>query len=129
MKRVVMLSLLLAVVPLAMAQTQDQARTRAQDQTRAQVQDQARAKAQDQTRSRIYGSQLMTPAERVAYRQKIRAAKTQAERNRIRAEHHKAMQERARQRGMTLPDMPMQPMHRGGMQPRQGGGQGGGRSG
>lgn len=120
MKRVVILSLLLAVVPLAMAQTRDQTRDQARDQTRTQV--------QDQSRTRIYGSQLMTPAERAAYRERMRSAKTRAERNRIRAEHHKAMQERARQRGVTLPNMPMQPMHRGGMQQKMGG-KGGGRGG
>lgn len=128
MKRVVIFSLLLAVVPLAMAQTQDQTREQARDQTRAQVQDQSRAQVQDQSRTRIYGSQMMTPAERMTYRERMRAAKTRAERDRIRAEHHKAMQERARQRGMTLPDMPMRPMHRGGMQPRTGS-KGGGRGG
>ncbi len=121
MKRVVILAILLGMTPLAMAQPQAQTQDQSQAQTRAQ--------AQDQARNRIYGSQLMTPAERAAYRQKMRAAKTRAERDRIRAEHHKAMQERASQRGMKLPDMPMQqPMRRGGgMQPRTGGGQGGGR--
>lgn len=54
----------------------------------------------------IYGSQLMTPQERAAYREKIRNAKTAEERARIRAEHHKEMQERARQQGKTLPPAP-----------------------
>lgn len=105
MKRIAWTLLLLVVTPLVMAQTQDQTRDRMQDQTRSQT--------QDRTRDRIYGSQLMTPAERATYRQRIRSAKTQRERNRIRAEHHKLMQERARQRGVTLPNMPAQPMHQG----------------
>jgi len=105
MKRIVLFSFILAITPLAMAHTQDQTRDRVQDQTRAQT--------QDQTRDRIYGSQLMTPAERATYRQRIRSAKTQQERDRIRAEHHKLMQERARQRGVKLPNMPAHPMHRG----------------
>jgi len=54
----------------------------------------------------IYGYQLMTPEERAQYRQRIRNAKTEEERTRIRAEHHKEMQERARERGITLPSPP-----------------------
>ncbi|MDD5296431.1 MAG: hypothetical protein PHU46_05910 [Rhodocyclaceae bacterium] len=54
----------------------------------------------------VYGSQLMTPQERRAYRMKMRTAKTPEERARIRAEHHSAMQARAREKGLSLPDMP-----------------------
>lgn len=54
----------------------------------------------------IYGSQLMTQQERDEYRAKMRAAKTQETREALRAEHHKAMQERAKERGVTLPDQP-----------------------
>lgn len=54
----------------------------------------------------IYGSQLMTPQERAAYREKIRNAKSAEERARIRAEHHKEMQERAKKMGKTLPPAP-----------------------
>ena len=54
----------------------------------------------------IYGSQLMTQQERDEYRAKMRAAKTQETRVALRAEHHKAMQERAKERGVTLPDQP-----------------------
>ena len=63
----------------------------------------------------IYGSQLMT----------------QQERERLRLEHHQQMQERARQRGVTLPDQP--PAGKGygarpggGMGPGYGPGPGGG---
>jgi hypothetical protein len=65
----------------------------------------------------IYGSQMMSEQERLEHRNRLRSAKTLEERERIRTEHHEQMVERARERGVTLPDEP--PM-RGGM------GQGGG---
>jgi hypothetical protein len=68
-------------------------------------------------RSAIYGRQLMTPEERAAYRDRMRSAKTAAERNEIRAQHHKDMQARAKERGVTLPD---QPPRRHGRGPRNG---------
>ena len=81
----------------------------------------APAQAQ-QSQETIYGSQLMTAQERNAYSAKMRSAKTQAERDRIRAEHHTAMQERAKERGMTLPGEP--PAAGGGMRKGQGSGPG-----
>jgi hypothetical protein len=48
----------------------------------------------------------MTAEERTEYRNKMRAAKTQADKDRIRSEHHTAMQARAKERGVTLPDKP-----------------------
>ena len=69
-----------------------------------QVRDQDQTQAQDQ--ERIYGSQLMTQKERSAYRARMRAAKTVEEREKIRNEHHALMQQRAKERGVTLPDMP-----------------------
>lgn len=44
----------------------------------------------------IYGGQLMTAQERAEYLAKIRALKTQTERDEFRAEHQKKIQERAR---------------------------------
>lgn len=67
----------------------------------------------------IYGAQLMTQQERLEYRDRMRAARTQEEREQFRIQHHDQMQARAKERGATLPEMP--PM-RGGMGP--GGGQG-----
>lgn len=58
------------------------------------------------TNPTVYGWQLMTPAERDAYRAKMRAAKTARERAEIRAEHHKEMEARAKERGVTLPPGP-----------------------
>lgn len=56
--------------------------------------------------SPIYGCSLMTPQERMDFRARMRSAKTAQEREAIRVEHHKQMQERAKQRGVTLPAMP-----------------------
>ncbi len=91
----------------------------------------AQDKTQDQTQSRqatedrrIYGYQLMTPAERDEYRDRMRAAQSAEERQKIRAEHHAEMQKRAEERGVTLPDMPAG--RGGGMGPGGGMGRGGG---
>lgn len=54
----------------------------------------------------IFGSQLMTPEERAAYRAKMRTAKSAEECEKIRKEHHEAMKLRAKERGVTLPDEP-----------------------
>lgn len=54
----------------------------------------------------IYGSHLMTEQERAEHRAKMRAAATEEERERIRREHHELMEERAKERGLTLPDEP-----------------------
>ncbi|GGD02793.1 hypothetical protein [Halopseudomonas salina] len=67
----------------------------------------------------IYGSQIMTDQERIEHRGLMRDAPTQQDRERIRTEHHELMRERARERGITLPDTPPA---RGGM--GQGMGQG-----
>ena len=80
----------------------------------------------------VYGSQLMTQQERLEYHARLRDAKTAAEREQIRNEHHKRMQERASAQGKTLPDEP--PARGGGMGsgggnwPGGGMGPGGGRS-
>ncbi len=73
----------------------------------------------------VYGSQLMTQQERTEYGAKMRSAKTAQEREKIRKEHHEQMKERAKERGVTLPDEP--PGRGGGMGPGGGGmGPGGG---
>lgn len=56
----------------------------------------------------IYGWQLMTEQERIEHRNKMRSLKTKQEREAYRIEHHKRMQERARERGVTLPDTSQQ---------------------
>jgi hypothetical protein len=51
----------------------------------------------------IYGYELMSPKERVEYMDRIHAAKTFEERDKLRYEHYKLMQDRARSKGVTLP--------------------------
>lgn len=69
----------------------------------------------------MYGSQLMTEQERIEHRTKMRSLQTDDERDAYRAEHHRRMQERATQMGVTLPD---EPPARGQGMGRQGGGMG-----
>lgn len=73
-------------------------------------------------KEQVYGSQLMTRAERAEHRAKLRAARTTEERAQIRAEHHERMLQRARELGVTLPDTP--PAVGGGMGPGPGPGLG-----
>lgn len=54
----------------------------------------------------VYGSEMMTEQERNEHRKKMRAAKNEQERERIRKEHHKKMKERAKERGLSMPDEP-----------------------
>ena len=85
---------------------------------------QAQQKTQDKAQKPelIYGSQLMTAEERAGYRAKMRSLKTKEAREALRMEHHQQMQERAKARGKTLPDMP--PMQGGGMMMKPCGGPG-----
>lgn len=90
------------------------------------------SKTRTENQGQIYGSQLMTQQERLEYRERMRAAQSEEERQQIRNEHHQTMQERARERGLTLPESPpargggaMAPG--GGMVPGGGMGRGGGR--
>jgi len=124
-------SLLLATLLLAAtaAHAEDQQRQRdrihnPEAGTQVQQQTQAQPKTQNQVRQQeqVYGSQLMTPEERAAHRAKMLSAKTPEEREAIRMEHHKAMQERAKKQGLSLPDSP--PAMGGGMGPGQGQGSG-----
>ena len=69
----------------------------------------------------IYGSQLMTQQERNEFRVQMQAATSNEARERIRWEHHIKMQERAKGRGIDLPEEPMFGMRQ---RPGQGGGQG-----
>jgi hypothetical protein len=71
-------------------------------------QDRTKEKIQTQTKDqeRIYGSELMTEKERNEYRERMRSAKTQQEREKIRSEHHDRMLARAKERGVTIPDQP-----------------------
>ncbi|MBU3943956.1 MAG: hypothetical protein KKB91_10130 [Proteobacteria bacterium] len=65
-----------------------------------------RENAQIDQQEHIYGYQLMTPQERIEYRVKIRDAKNNEERKRIRKKHHSIMTIRAKARGVILPAEP-----------------------
>jgi hypothetical protein len=54
----------------------------------------------------VYGRSLMTPAERAAFRAQMLNARTQAERNALRIEHHRLIQARAQALGLRVPDQP-----------------------
>ena len=64
------------------------------------------APAQTEKQEQVFSRQLMTQQERIEHRAKMRAAKTVEEREQIRKEHHESMKERAKERGITLPDEP-----------------------
>lgn len=73
-----------------------QTRQKEQDASKPQVKQQE--KVHEQTQDKIYGSKLMTNSERMDYRNKMRNAKNQDEREQLRLDHHKQMQERAKRR-------------------------------
>ena len=64
------------------------------------------AHSQDQAQAQIYGSQLMTDAERIEYQSKMRSLKTDKERDAFRSEHHEKMKVLATEKGVTLPAVP-----------------------
>ena len=64
------------------------------------------AQDQIQTQVQIYGSQLMTATERSEYQTKMRALKSDSERDAFRLEHHEKMKTRALEKGVTLPNSP-----------------------
>lgn len=86
----------------------------------------------------VFGHQLMTQEELQEHRRMMQGFDTPEERQAYREEHHQRMLERARERGVTLPEEPGMPgkgMRRGmdmdnghGMGPGQGMGQGKGQS-
>lgn len=109
MKQLATVTALLGLIAVASAQTLPPTPNPQAAQPPAPAAPQvAAAKPPRGTESRevVYGSQLMTPTERAEYHAKMRSLKTQAERDAFRAEHHKAMQVRANERGVTLRDMP-----------------------
>jgi len=115
----VLASALVFTSGVGLAADQDQDRTRLRDKASDQARDQDRLHDRDQ--EMIYGNQLMTEKERDEYRSRMRAARTQQERKRIRSEHHERMKVRAKERGVSIPDEP--PGMGGGMM-RPGGGMG-----
>ena len=63
--------------------------------------------AQVQVQPQIYGSQLMSDAERTEYQSKMRSLKTDKEREALRLDHHEKMKVRAAEKGITLPNSPV----------------------
>lgn len=100
-------ALLAGICPAAdQAQDRERMQTQEQAQDMMQNENQAMDMMQGQDQQPIYGSQLMTEKERMEYRNRLRSAITDEERQQIRMEHHELMQERARAQGMMLPDEP-----------------------
>ena len=69
------------------------------------------AQDQVQTQVQIYGSQLMTPAERTEYQSKMRALKTDKERDAFRLDHHDKMKVRAAEKGDIIAQMRAKVIH------------------
>jgi len=66
----------------------------------------------------VYGWQLMSEQERLEHNAKMQSMQTQEERNQYRLEHHEMMEQRAKEQGVTLPDVPQ---NRNDMMDRRGG--------
>ena len=64
------------------------------------------AASREVDKEHIFGSELMTEEERNEYRERLRTAKTEQEREQIRSEHRNKMQECARDRGVTMKEKP-----------------------
>lgn len=92
---------LMTLSALAPAQTVPEAASPPQvrDRTEQQVRNGSASQARN---GDIYGYQLMTERERTEFRERVRAAGTEQEREQIRNEHHEQMQVRATERGVTL---------------------------
>jgi len=86
----------IAALVLAAATAAGQEQVRQREQVQQSTQERAGK------REIIPGSELMTAAEREDYRRRFAAAKTDPERNRVRSDHVKAMEERASLRGLKL---------------------------
>lgn len=88
------------------AKTPDE-RAKLRDAHRAEMQKRAREQGLTlqgpRGQPRMYGADLMTPQERDAYVEQLRAAKTPEERLKLRDDHRADMQKRAQERGVTLP--------------------------
>jgi hypothetical protein len=111
MKQLLFVSALASALLVSSGMTLAADQKRDQDRSQSQLQeDQDRDRDQDQ----LYGSQLMTQEERAQQREKMRSAATAEEREQLRYEHHEWMEERAKERGVTIPDnMPAQGMGMG----------------
>lgn len=94
------LVLALSLSGVGMVSAQDQMKTQDKDQLKTQDKD----KLRDQ--DRLYADELMTDQERTTLRERLRLAKTEQERARIREEHRVLMDARAKERGVTIKKEP-----------------------
>lgn len=62
------------------------------------------AQRHERFQEEIFGAHLMTPQERLEYRRRMRRLPTQQERWRFRHDHQERMLERAKARGVALPE-------------------------
>ncbi|NNL07523.1 MAG: hypothetical protein HKO86_07340 [Gammaproteobacteria bacterium] len=77
-----------------------------------------------QTQQQLYGRELMTEEEYAAHHDKMRAAKTEDERQQIRKQNHELMKARAEQRGLSIPEEPPSRSGKKGDHRKHGGGKG-----
>lgn len=84
----------------------DMSRDRMQQMDKMQQHDKMQQRDMMQDRDQVYGWQLMNEQERSEFQAKMRSMKTQQEREAFRLEHHKQMEARAKERGLTLPEVP-----------------------
>jgi len=98
------LVLALSLSGVGMVAAQDQMKTQDKDQLKTQDKDKLKTQDKDQLRDqdRLYADELMTDQERTALRERLRLAKTEQERARIREEHRVQMDARAKERGVTI---------------------------
>ncbi len=68
--------------------------------------DQERAQENMQTQQQVTGRELMTEQERAEHHARMQAATTQEERQQIRMKQHELMKQRAKERGLSIPDNP-----------------------
>lgn len=74
-------------------------------QERETLQEREEERERLREKERIYGWQLMTPAERKEYRRKMRGLRTREEREAYRREHRERMKKRAEEMGVELQEM------------------------
>ena len=99
--------------------TQDRTQDRLHDRLQDRLHDQDRLRDRDRDQDRIYGSKLMSSAERTQYEQRLHSLATEQERVQFRMEHEQQMQARAEQKGLTLAPAPTEAQVRAQEQQRQ----------
>lgn len=83
-------------------------RDRDRDREQSQEQDKDGDKDQLRDRTQVYGWQLMTAEEQIQHRNKMRIMTSPQEREQYLKQHHKRMQERAEEAGVSLPEFQSQ---------------------